>query len=149
MKNISIVVLLVFYFTTVAYSKEPILFPISNIQVKSDSLSKIELKRLFTLESNRWPDGTKVRILLLKRPNEYEFFLKTYLGLTPARYNDIINKKIASGRGEVPISVKTNLEMVTAVSEIPGSLGYIGEKRFIVYFESELKVLTIKEEVKK
>jgi hypothetical protein len=97
-----------------------------------ESLSYEELRDIFTLTTTRWPNGSKVVVVMLSSDNILQrHFLFEYFGLNPTRYNEIVSRKILTGRVHPLIIVNTEWEMIRTVSKTVGSIGFTTNNVFI------------------
>lgn len=100
--------------------------PIIEHRVNLERLSYAQLKAIYVLSVTKWEDGNPIVIFMLPQdhPNQRRF-LWQYLGLTPARYREIINSRIMVGKTK-PTVVPTETMMIQAVGHTPGSIGFVG-----------------------
>ncbi len=114
-----------------AYSEnttKPIVERTANI----NSLSYEELKAIFTLSVTRWTDGSKITVVVLPENNPAQRrFLWEYLGISPARYTEIIDSKTYSGKAYVPIVLDTEMEIIKKVKSTRGSIGFVGNTVYV------------------
>lgn len=97
-----------------------------NASVPVKQLSPSQLRRIFTMRQNQWPNGESITVFVLSNNNPYhQLFSKTMLSLFPYQLDRLWDKLMYSGQGERPIEVKDMTEMQLQISNTPGSIGYI------------------------
>lgn len=118
--------------------------PIVEQSVTITDISYEELKAIFTLSVSRWSDGRKITLVILPADHPLQRkFLFEYLGITPSRYNEIIDSKIYSGRAPAPTVLNSEFEIVKKVSKTNGSIGFVGPKIFIGD-RNGIKIITVR-----
>ena len=98
---------------------------IANNSVKASSVSKDDLKDVFTGNANTLKDGSKVVPVLLKDGPANEEFLKAYVGKGDTAYRAGWRSLVFSGQASMPKSLDDDAAAVAFVSKNPGSIGYI------------------------
>ncbi len=98
---------------------------IAHPSVPIEALSRQELLELYTLETNKWEDGSLV-ILFDQKPNttSKQIFYE-HLKQHQRDLKKIWMRVVLSGEGRTPRIVKSEEEVVKKVSETPGSIGYV------------------------
>lgn len=94
-------------------------------QAKHKPLDQNQLRLIFSLETQTWPDGTSVIVFVL--PEEYELhqlFCKQILKLFPYELQRAWDRVIRTGAGQGPLLVASEEEMKKAVALTPGAIGY-------------------------
>lgn len=106
--------------------------PIVERTANINALTYEELKAIFTLSVTRWTDGGKITVVVLPENNPIQRrFLWEYLGLSPARYTEIIDSKTYSGKAYVPIVLKTEMDIIKKVKSTRGSIGFVGNTVYV------------------
>ncbi|WP_416306860.1 hypothetical protein [Neptunicella sp. SCSIO 80796] len=96
-----------------------------NSSVSVKQLSPAQLRRIFTMRQNSWPNGDPITVFVLDTNNPYhQYFSKSVLDLFPYQLERLWNKLVYSGQGERPIKVDNMTEMQDKVSQTQGSIGY-------------------------
>lgn len=114
--------------------------PIVSLSTQQTNVSYNELKSIFTLSTQRWDDGTKITVVLLKNDNSAQrAFLWEYFGLSQARYREVIAEKISRGANP-PIYVLSEFEMVSRIARTPGSIGFAGS----AIYDQNVRVVSVK-----
>ena len=109
-----------------------------------NALTYEELKAIFTLSVTRWTDGGKITVVVLPENNPIQRrFLWEYLGLSPARYSEIIDSKTYSGKAHVPIVLETETDVIRKVKSTRGSIGFVGNTVY-VGSASGFKIISIR-----
>lgn len=107
--------------------------PIGNENIQKENIDDVELYAIFTLMFHYWDNGTKIHVFLLSDIyGLHKDFLWEFLGLSPIRYAELIDSKVASGRANKPVNLSSEKEMVKVVSQTRGGIGYVGRGKFII-----------------
>jgi ABC-type phosphate transport system substrate-binding protein len=100
---------------------------IANPSVKADSVSKSELKDVFTGESSSLKEGGHVVPVFQKEGATNTEFLSSYLGESPAAILICWRGLVMSGRASMPKSLDSDAAVVEYVAHTPGTIGYISK----------------------
>jgi ABC-type phosphate transport system substrate-binding protein len=100
---------------------------IANPSVKTDSVSKSELKEVFTGESSSLKEGGHVVPVFQKEGATHTEFLTSYVGESPAGILICWRGMVMSGRASMPKSLGSDAEVVDYVAHTPGAIGYISK----------------------
>jgi ABC-type phosphate transport system substrate-binding protein len=100
---------------------------IANPSVKSDSVSKGELRDIFTGSSTNLKDGSHVKPVLLKDCPSHAQFASTYLGMSPVTLLVAWRSLVMSGQASMPKSFDSESAAVEYVSHTAGAIGYINK----------------------
>lgn len=96
-----------------------------NTQVPEQQVSTGDLRAIFTLRKRAWRDGTPIKLFVLPDNNElHQKFAKQQLRLYPYQLRQIWDRAVFSGTGSAPTLVRDTEEMLKAVGETPGAIGY-------------------------
>ena len=98
---------------------------IANSNVKTDSISERELKRVFLEENNSLKDGTHVEPVLEKDGVVHEAFLREYIGKTNEDLQTYYRALAFTGRGSIPKNLGSDAEVVAYVARTRGAIGYV------------------------
>jgi len=94
--------------------------------VSEHTLTASQLRRIYTVRQLQWSDGHRITVFVLPRQHALHLrFSKERLQMFPYQLDRIWNKLTYSGLGVAPINVDTPQALIKAVSETPGSIGYI------------------------
>ncbi|WP_438865517.1 substrate-binding domain-containing protein [Neptunicella sp.] len=114
-----------------------------NPSVSVKQLSIAQLRRIFTMRQNNWPNGDPITVFVLNTNNSYhQYFTKSVLDLFPYQLERLWNKLVYSGQGERPIMVSDMLEMQQRVANTPGAIGYFSGLDKLI----NINLVNIKEE---
>lgn len=105
---------------------------VANIQVPESQLSQSQLRRIYTMRQLRWSDNTSITVFVL--PSQHLLhhrFAKERLQIFPYQLNRIWHKLTYSGLGVAPIIVYSEEELIQAVMDTPGAIGYINDRALI------------------
>ncbi len=96
-----------------------------NAQVEEQKISTGELRAIFTLRKRAWKDGTPVRVFVLPDSDPlHQKFAKQQLRLYPYQLRLLWDRAVFSGTGNAPTLVGNEQEMLKAVGETAGAIGY-------------------------
>lgn len=110
-----------------------LLSPITNAakviaNTNATSLTKSQLRRIFSMRQLLWPSEKKIVVFVLPSSHSlHQDFSKNSLGIFPYKLDRIWNKLTYSGLGTAPIVVQTPEELINAVVNTPGAIGYIDD----------------------
>jgi ABC-type phosphate transport system substrate-binding protein len=103
---------------------------IAHPSVSESTLTISQLRRIYTMRQTQWPDGQRITVFVLPRHHVLHIqFSKELLEMYPYQLDRIWNKLTYSGLGVAPITVISQIELIDAVKNTPGSIGYIGKHR--------------------
>lgn len=109
----------------VGYVDENITAPIANSEVPINVLSYEQLKAIFTLQTQKWDDGTKILVIMLPDDSAItKRFLSEHLGLNVYRFRELVDAKIYSGKARPPVLVDSEREVFSAIIRLNGSIGF-------------------------
>lgn len=93
-----------------------------NTQLKN--ISKYELVNIFTGKKQKWDNGDKIIVFVKSQKTlEHRDFTYSILGISPTRYNDLINNEVKNKK--YIFEVSSDEEMIMKVLQVPGSIGYV------------------------
>lgn len=98
---------------------------IANSKMKAASISKGELRDVFTGAATNLKDGTAVAPVLLKQGVTHDRFLATYLDKNDGSLRMAWRNLVFSGQANMPKSVESESAMVEYVAHTNGAIGYI------------------------
>lgn len=106
--------------------------PIGNGKTDQTTVTSNDLYNIFTLLFRYWDDGTRINVILLDDTlTAHKEFLWEFLGISPTRYKELIETRLSSGRGNKPVVVSNEEEMLKTISSTNGGIGYIGNGYFV------------------
>ena len=100
---------------------------IANPNVKSATVSKKELREVFTGASSNLRDGSRVTPVLLKRGSVHNEFLLAYVGMNDLGLRAAWRSLLFSGQSVMPKSVESETAAVEYVAGTAGAIGYISQ----------------------
>jgi ABC-type phosphate transport system substrate-binding protein len=100
---------------------------IANNSVKSSSVSKADLKEVFTGGASSFKDGSHVTPILLKSGPVSDEFLAAYIGKADAAFRASWRSLVFSGQATMPKSLDSDAAIVAYVAQTPGAVGYISK----------------------
>lgn len=90
--------------------------------------SKETVRALFAMRLRRWPSGELVRVFVLPDRNPvHRAFSKRKIGVFPHQLRRAWDRRVFSGVGQAPTLVKDEAEMLNAVVNTPGGVGYVSD----------------------
>jgi len=124
-KYYSLIIILLF-FTCFYTVKVTAIEVVTHPRVAEQSLTKSQLRRIYTMRQLRWSDNSVINVFVL--PNQHTLhqrFAKERLQIFPYQLNRIWHKLTYSGLGVAPTIVESEQELIQAVLQTPGAIGYI------------------------
>ncbi len=100
---------------------------IANSSVGAGSVSKAELRDVFTGASTSLKDGSHVKPVVLKDGATHAEFLSGYLGRSPVTFLVAWRGLVMSGQATVPKTIDSEAAMVDYVSHTAGAIGYVSK----------------------
>jgi len=100
---------------------------IANPSVKSASVSKADLKDVFTGAASSFKDGSHVVPVLLKSGSTSDEFLAAYISKADAPFRASWRSLVFSGQASMPKSFDSDAAVVEYVAHNPGAVGYISK----------------------
>jgi ABC-type phosphate transport system substrate-binding protein len=125
MKKRLLIVLLFAAVAGAANAAEAQVIVIANPSVKSASVSKGELRDVFTGAAANFNDGSHVTPVLLKQGAAHEEFLSAYVGKSDTALRTSWRSLVFSGQGTMPKSVDSEAAVVEYVAHNSGAVGYV------------------------
>mgnify|MGYP000272652643 CR=1 FL=1 len=105
---------------------------VTHPQVTESSLTKSQLRRIYTMRQLRWSNNKAITVFVLPSQHVlHQRFAKERLQIFPYQLNRIWHKLTYSGLGVAPIIVKSEQELIQAVLETPGAIGYLSDEMLI------------------
>ena len=98
---------------------------IANKSVNIEKISNSELLDLYTGDVRVWEDKKSVTVYTLDIKGGTKNIFYSFLGKNTSRMKSIWMKRLLSGEGDPPQSLKTEREMLKKVSETKGAVGFI------------------------
>lgn len=98
---------------------------IVNLATKASSVSKSELRDIFTGAVQNLGDGSHVAPVLLKQGAAHEEFLSVYLAKNDAALRACWRSLVFSGQATLPKSLDSEAAVVDYVAHSPGTIGYV------------------------
>lgn len=98
---------------------------IAHPEVGSDSLTRRELQEYYTLENNKWPDGSLVYVIEQKNESAAKDMFYQYIRYKPRELKKMWMRVVLLGEGRTPKVVRSEAEVVERVATTPGAVGYV------------------------
>ncbi len=100
-----------------------------NEQIDTKKIDIERLKAMYTLNSQNWDDGNRIRLADYKGDNYLRIQFYVVLGLTPGKIKKIWLKAQFTGKSIPPKVVNSISEMIEVVTDYPGTVGYLPSSR--------------------
>lgn len=113
---------------------------ITNKSVPASSISKVDIKKIFTGKKTRWENDQKINFIIQQGGSTHEQFLRTYVQRTPAQYSRYWKKQVFTGKGRRPTTVSTDEAVIEYVAGTEGAIGYISTESAT----SKVNIISIK-----
>ncbi|WP_187695303.1 hypothetical protein [Colwellia ponticola] len=121
---------------------------VTHHQVIDSQLTKSQLRRIYTMRQLRWSDDTVINVFVLPNQDElHQRFAKELLQIFPYQLNRIWHKLTYSGLGVAPTIVSSQQELLQAIINTPGSIGYI-EKDMLITLDDKQDTINHSEQNK-
>jgi TonB family protein len=104
---------------------------IANVNVRTDTISVADLKRVFLREKTSLADGTHVEPVLEEDGPVHEAFLREYLGMNKSDLEMYYRTLLFTGKGSMPKKLGTDIDMVEYVARTRGAIGYVSSKAIV------------------
>jgi ABC-type phosphate transport system substrate-binding protein len=102
---------------------------IAHRSVPSDTITKLQLLDFYTGDIRRWADDQAVVVLDLKPKCEVKNTFYSYLGKKPSKMKSIWLRKMLSGEGQPPESLKSEEELLDKVAQTTGAIGFVSKSK--------------------
>ena len=126
----SIFISAIFIATTVSRTRAQTkpLVVISNAKGAPSELKRTELVAVMKGEKQRWDDGTRISIALMKAstPTGEATFKKVY-GMTGDEVNKFWLALVFQGKAKAPVFFNSMTELESYISQTPGAIGIVEE----------------------
>ena len=99
---------------------------IANANVSATSVSRAELRDVFTGASSSLSGGAQVRPVLLRQGAVHTEFLSLYIDKSDSGFRAGWRSILFSGQGVMPRTLDSDAAVVEYVAHTAGAIGYIG-----------------------
>ncbi len=94
--------------------------------VPMDQLTVTQLRGIYSMRQQNWPDGTSVKVFVLSAKSPiHQSFAKEKLQMFPYQLDRIWQKITYSGLGSAPVVLTSEQQMREMVANTEGAIGYI------------------------
>jgi ABC-type phosphate transport system substrate-binding protein len=102
---------------------------ICNESVPVRELSKSKVKSIFFDKESTWGDGQGINFVILRSKSKiHKEFTRKYLKKTPSQYKNYFKKRVFTGKGKAPRSLKSEKDVISYIAQTEGAIGYISPK---------------------
>ncbi len=111
-----------FSFVSITFAE---VFFITNKTVNTEKLTKAEIRDLYLGREVKWPNGLKVKLVILKKSATHKEFVKNYTQKSTSQFKSWWKREVFLGRGSYPKSFNSEKKLIDYVSQKKGAVGYI------------------------
>jgi ABC-type phosphate transport system substrate-binding protein len=141
MKGILIIIAVFVLFTVNIFAQSTNFQIVVNKDNSVNSLSKDEIKRIYTKKMTKWDNGDKIKPVDLQKTSEVrKKFTKDILNKSISAIKAFWQRQIFSGKGVPPPEKKSDEDVIDYVINHPGAIGYVSKNADI----SSVKKVTVK-----
>ena len=105
-------------------ASENLVAVIAHPSVPTESVNQQMLLDFYTLEKNKWEDGTLVVLFEQKQETASKKQFYAYLEKRPRELKKVWMRVVLSGEGRTPRTVRSEEEVIQEVAATPGAIGY-------------------------
>jgi hypothetical protein len=113
---------------------------IANSSLNADTISRDDLRDIFTGASTGLRSGQRAKPVLLNKGPAHDLFMSTYIGLNDRQFRSDWLSLVFAGKTAMPVSFDTESEVVDYVAQHPSAIGYIHK----ITPHAAVKTLTMK-----
>lgn len=115
---------------------------VANPSVHQQDISLQQLRAIYTLQQRHWPDGTPITVFRISDSKQslHPQFCQELLRVFPSQLDQLWDRLVFSGQAERPHSFNTSQEMLRAIAQTPGAIGYSDKK----VSDDQVKFLPVK-----
>lgn len=118
---------------------------IANSAVTAETVSKQDLRDLFTGASSSLPGSTHAVPVLLRAGPVNDDFLNRYVGKSDSAFRASWRSLLFSGQGAMPKTMDSDAAVLDYVARTPGAIGYVGKGTLHDSAKTEgVKILAVK-----
>lgn len=143
--NMKSVIAIILFVLICAVSASGQVAVIANKSVSVGNIKKSDLLNFYTGDIKKWSDMQPIVVFDLKTKGEVKENFYNFLGKSSSRMKAIWMKKMLSGEGYPPESMKSEEDLLKKVASTPGAIGYISQAAV----NEEVKILMVVDEAKK
>jgi len=115
---------------------------IVNKKTEAESISQSNIQNIFLGKKTRWSDGIKTVPVNLKAGKTHQLFIEELIKKSTNAYINYWRKMIFTGKGVMPVSFKTETEVVDYIGRTEGAIGYISSPDLLKNTE-EVKIISL------
>lgn len=101
------------------------LLVIANKSVTQSTLTSQDIKDIFLGNKQYWNDKSKITVATLSEGDTATTFFKTYLGMSPKKYDGMWNEKLYTGGKFSPRLFKNPKQLIDFINQNSGAIGFI------------------------
>lgn len=116
---------------------------IANASVPVDTLSQQELLDLYSLDTNKWPNGSLVILFDQKSESTAKTTFYNFLNKREREMKKVWMRVVLSGEGRTPKVIREQQSLIRKVAETDGALGYVDLEVLKQEQPASIKVLAL------
>jgi ABC-type phosphate transport system substrate-binding protein len=106
-----------------------------------DWVTEKDIKQIFLGKKTRWDNGATINFVICNNQTLYEAFLKKYVRRSLFQYRNYWKMKVFNGTGRMPLSFKSEADVIAYVSATEGTVGFISSK---AADKNKVKIIRVK-----
>ncbi len=117
---------------------------IKNMDLVSGTISRQEVRLIFTLKTKYWTDGTKISVVHFPLDSaEHRSFVRNVLDMRLSTYSRFMEAQKNSGYNTTVVGVTTASAMLDTIENKTGAIGYISKDYLVVNGVGHVDILKI------
>ena len=113
---------------------------IANHSVPETTISQNELGEIFLGKRVKWSNNSRIDIVVSQAQDLHASFLKEYVGRSPSQFEIYWRKMLFTGQAQMPVSFKTDQDVINYVANTPGAIGYVSSQPA----SSDIKIISVR-----
>jgi ABC-type phosphate transport system substrate-binding protein len=138
-KSISIIIIFLLIFCYTPFAADSGITIIVNKEVRSETLSKNDIKGIFLGNKKTWDNNLVIVPVLSKTESIHKIFLKQFIKRSARQFKNVWKKNLFLGKAKMPKSFSDEKQLIKFISETSGAIGYITSD----FQTDEIKVITV------
>ncbi len=101
------------------------LLVISNKNISDTSLTKKDVKQIYSGKKTKWGNNQTIIVTILKDSEIHKAFLKEFVKKSPSQFKVTWKKMMFTGKGTEPKKFEDMKSLVEFIEKTDGAIGYI------------------------
>ncbi len=114
---------------------------ITNKSVAPNSLTRKEIKEIFTGKRVKWSDKSKINVVIQHGTELHKKFTSKYTSRTVSQFEKWWRTLLFTGKGSMPKAFKSEKKLLDYVAKTDGAIGYISSENK----NNQVNIITISE----